>query len=156
VTVVTNAQAVRIMLENIIEFMLTYVIDPNEDQRKKHSDANAASFVKLNEGKTVAVSPQILVSREGGSTPQQTGIYNQIRHPSFGILVHARDQIEAIELIDEVWNEFMKDTNKFFLNAKMFRAPNGFLTEPTDYPHQDRDGKWYGKFSVTFQHLHYK
>lgn len=155
-TVVTRAQAIRLMLENVIEFALTYVDDPNEDQRRKHSDPNAASFVKLKDSKSVAVTPQILVEYEGGGTPTQTGIYNQIRSPSFGILMSCRDQIEAIDLGDTTWNAFMEDTNQFFLNAKMYRSPNSFLSELTEYPHEDMDGKWYSKFSITFQFLHYK
>ena len=156
-TVVTRAEATRLMLENVIEYALTYIDDPNTDQRKKHSDPNAASFVKLKDSKSVSVAPQILVSYDGGGKPTQTGIYNQIRNPTFGILISARDQKEAINLGDEAWNAFMEDTNQFFLNAKMYRSPNSFLSEPSGaYPHEDRDGKYYNKFSLTFQFLHYK
>lgn len=153
-TVVINAQVNRIMLENIIEFIRSNVDDPNENARRKQPDAQKVHFVRIKDGRGLILSPQIMVDKEAGMAPSSTGIFNQIRTPSFGILVHGKTYGEVIDLTDEVWDMFVQDPSDFFKTAKMHK-PVGYLTEPNFYLHESGDQTWYGKFSVSFQYLHY-
>ena len=142
------------MLENIIEFIRNNVDDPNESNRRKDPNPEKVHFVRIKDGRGTILSPQIMVDKESGMAPSSTGIFNQIRTPSFGILIHGKTYKETVDLTDKVWDAFVRDPDEFFKTALMHK-PVGYLTEPNFYLHESADLTWYGKFSVSFQYLHY-
>jgi len=156
VTIVTNVAVVGTMAENLIEYIRQNQTDPEAGNRSIEASAeNSNVFVSLKDGQSEIYLPQVLVelpSSQGSASP--TGLVNQMLDIPFGVLIHARDQLEAMNMGDELFDILRRDISSFFKLAKMYR-PTSYLTAHTVYPHEERLGEWYSKLTVTFQYFHF-
>lgn len=146
---VTKTNTIRIMLNNVINYLNTNVTDPNSGIRAGYSD----KWVKLADGIGKPEAPNIYVSPPVDAGSESTGNRAVIRSLRFTITIHGIDYEQTEDLADECFYQLHNHTGNAFSNDEMWRPAN-WLTSPEFQPHPERLGEWTANINATFQFYH--
>ena len=156
-SVVTNSNLLYEGIGIVMDYLVSRITDPRSaDRALEETDASERkqiSFIKLKDGQTRSYPPHILVELQGGSN--ETGLLlNTIDTINFNILIVGRDAKEAFELTQDVYNAFVDLTPRDYFSSRNLHRPRNFCTFPSVYPHENRDGRFYGSMVLTLNFYH--
>lgn len=141
-----------------MDYIESVLTDPRSaDRALEETDAEARkriAFVKLKDGQTRVYPPHILVEMVGGNNESGT-TQNLIDFLNFNILVLGRDATEAFELTQELYNHFVDLEPRDYFSSRNLHRPKNYITFPSVYPHESKDGKFYGAMVLTLNYYHY-